>query len=235
MRYHFENYTLVEREDDEVTKRWSLSDFVKLYEKCENMKIVDIIKAEKEAQKLSYFELAKMISKENLHYMEPHNGVIKCIEEDIRQILRNKTPNLEVIKALCKVLDIEDTIEKRLTTLLYKEQNSDSCPGRLSETRKKENQENYLRIQNNVTNKETPLIQTAIVSGLSESIFYDGEWIEPDLYNALIEEKKEINILKHSLLIYRKFPDLIQTFLNNFEMEDEDIKELEKMKIEITC
>ena len=64
--------------------------------------------------------------------------------------------------------------------------------------------------------------------------YYDeGDWIEPDLYYALIEERQEKEMPKKLLLINNQFPNEMKKFLEQFEVEETDTEFMEKIRIEI--
>ena len=63
--------------------------------------------------------------------------------------------------------------------------------------------------------------------------YYEGDWIEPDLYDALIEERQEKEMLKKLLLINDQFPNEMKKFLEQFEVEETDTEFMEKIRIEI--
>ena len=63
--------------------------------------------------------------------------------------------------------------------------------------------------------------------------YYEGDWIEPDLYYALIEERQEKEMPKKLLLINNQFPNEMKKFLEQFEVEETDTKFMEKIRIEI--
>ena len=63
--------------------------------------------------------------------------------------------------------------------------------------------------------------------------YYEGDWIEPDLYYALIEERQEKEMPKKLLLINNQFPNEMKKFLEQFEVEDTDTEFMEKIRIEI--
>nr|WP_144364405.1 hypothetical protein [Lacrimispora amygdalina] len=63
--------------------------------------------------------------------------------------------------------------------------------------------------------------------------YYEGDWIEPDLYYALIEERQEKEMPKKLLLINNQFPNEMKKFLEQFEVEETDTEFMEKIRIEI--
>lgn len=63
--------------------------------------------------------------------------------------------------------------------------------------------------------------------------YYEGVWIEPDLYYALIEERQEKEMPKKLLLINNQFPNEMKKFLEQFEVEETDTEFMEKIRIEI--
>ena len=63
--------------------------------------------------------------------------------------------------------------------------------------------------------------------------YYEGDWIEPDLYYALIEERQEKEMPKKLLLINNQFPNEMKKFLEQFEVEETDTEFMEEIRIEI--
>lgn len=196
--------------------------------------VSDIILMEKEAKGLSYTDLAKMLNGTNSIYKEFYGGVLSNFAEKIKQVLQNKTPDMELVQDLCKVLKIEDNLHQRIAAYRYKSK-KEKQSGRVSELKKEENKINYERIQDDIclSDNEAPLIEEAIIEGFSEQNYYEGEWIEPDLYYALIEERQEQEMLKKLLLINEQFPDEMNKFLEQFEVEETDTEYMEKVRIEI--
>ena len=196
--------------------------------------VSDIILMEKDARGLSYTDLAKMLNGTNSIYKEIYNGVLFSIAEKIKQVLQNKTPDMELVQDLCKVLDIEDNLHQRIAAYRYKSKKVKQS-GRISELKKEENKINYQKIQDDISlsDNRTPLIEEAIIEGLSTQNYYEGEWIEPDLFCTLIEERQEEEMLKKLLLINNQFPNEMKKFLDQFEVEETDTEFMEKIRIEI--
>lgn len=72
--------------------------------------VSDIILMEKDARGLSYTDLAQMLNETNFIYKEIYGGVLPSIAEKIKQVLHNKTPDMELVQNLCKVMNIEDNL-----------------------------------------------------------------------------------------------------------------------------
>ena len=114
----------------------------------DNEKVVsDIILMEKDARGLSYTDLAQMLNETNFIYKEIYGGVLPSIAEKIKQVLHNKTPDMELVQNLCKVMNIEDNLHQRIAAYRYKSKKVKQS-GRISELKKEENKINldYSRI-----------------------------------------------------------------------------------------
>lgn len=201
----------------------------------DNEKVVsDIILMEKDARGLSYTDLAQMLNETNFIYKEIYGGVLPSIAEKIKQVLHNKTPDMELVQNLCKVMNIEDNLHQRIAAYRYKSKKVKQS-GRISELKKEENKINYKKIQDDICSSDdgARLIEEAIIEGFSTQYYYEGDWIEPDLYDALIEERQEKEMLKKLLLINNQFPNEMKKFLEQFEVEETDTEFMEKIRIEI--
>ena len=186
----------------------------------DNEKVVsDIILMEKDARGLSYTDLAQMLNETNFIYKEIYGGVLPSIAEKIKQVLHNKTPDMELVQNLCKVMNIEDNLHQRIAAYRYKSKKVKQS-GRISELKKEENKINYKKIQDDICSSDdgARLIEEAIIEGFSTQYYYEGDWIEPDLYDALIEERQEKEMLKKLLLINNQFPNEMKKFLEQFEV-----------------
>ena len=201
----------------------------------DNEKVVsDIILMEKDARGLSYTDLAQMLNETNFIYKEIYGGVLPSIAEKIKQVLHNKTPDMELVQNLCKVMNIEDNLHQRIAAYRYKSKKVKQS-GRISELKKEENKINYKKIQDDICSSDdgARLIEEAIIEGFSTQYYYEGDWIEPDLYDALIEERQEKEMLKKLLLINNQFPNEMKKFLEQFEVEETATEFMEKIRIEI--
>ena len=201
----------------------------------DNEKVVsDIILMEKDARGLSYTDLAQMLNETNFIYKEIYGGVLPSIAEKIKQVLHNKTPDMVLVQNLCKVMNIEDNLHQRIAAYRYKSKKVKQS-GRISELKKEENKINYKKIQDDICSSDdgARLIEEAIIEGFSTQYYYEGDWIEPDLYDALIEERQEKEMLKKLLLINNQFPNEMKKFLEQFEVEETDTEFMEKIRIEI--
>ena len=189
---------------------------------------------EKDARGLSYTDLAQMLNETNFIYKEIYGGVLPSIAEKIKQVLHNKTPDMELVQNLCKVMNIEDNLHQRIAAYRYKSKKVKQS-GRISELKKEENKINYKKIQDDICSSDdgARLIEEAIIEGFSTQYYYEGDWIEPDLYDALIEERQEKEMLKKLLLINNQFPNEMKKFLEQFEVEETDTEFMEKIRIEI--
>lgn len=196
--------------------------------------VSDIILMEKDARGLSYTDLAQMLNETNFIYKEIYGGVLPSIAEKIKQVLHNKTPDMELVQNLCKVMNIEDNLHQRIAAYRYKSKKVKQS-GRISELKKEENKINYKKIQDDICSSDdgAPLIEEAIIEGFLMQYYYEGDWIEPDLYDALIEERQEKEMLKKLLLINDQFPNEMKKFLEQFEVEETDTEFMEKIRIEI--
>lgn len=196
--------------------------------------VSDIILMEKDARGLSYTDLAQMLNETNFIYKEIYGGVLPSIAEKIKQVLHNKTPDMELVQNLCKVMNIEDNLHQRIAAYRYKSKKVKQS-GRISELKKEENKINYKKIQDDICSSDdgARLIEEAIIEGFSTQYYYEGDWIEPDLYDALIEERQEKEMLKKLLLINNQFPNEMKKFLEQFEVEETDTEFMEKIRIEI--
>lgn len=141
---------------------------------------------------------------------------------------------MELVQNLCKVMNIEDNLHQRIAAYRYKSKKVKQS-GRISELKKEENKINYKKIQDDICSSDdgAPLIEEAIIEGFLMQYYYEGDWIEPDLYDALIEERQEKEMLKKLLLINDQFPNEMKKFLEQFEVEETDTEFMEKIRIEI--
>lgn len=98
--------------------------------------VSDIILMEKDARGLSYTDLAQMLNETNFIYKEIYGGVLPSIAEKIKQVLHNKTPDMELVQNLCKVMNIEDNLHQRIAAYRYKSKKVKQS-GRISELKKK--------------------------------------------------------------------------------------------------
>lgn len=98
--------------------------------------VSDIILMEKDARGLSYTDLAQMLNETNSIYKEIYGGVLPSIAEKIKQVLHNKTPDMELVQNLCKVMNIEDNLHQRIAAYRYKSKKVKQS-GRISELKKK--------------------------------------------------------------------------------------------------
>lgn len=121
--------------------------------------VSDIILMEKDARGLSYTDLAQMLNETNFIYKEIYGGVLPSIAEKIKQVLHNKTPDMELVQNLCKVMDIEDNLHQRIAAYRYKSKKVKQS-GRISELKKEENKINYKKIQDDICSSDdgAPLI-----------------------------------------------------------------------------
>ena len=104
----------------------------------DNEKVVsDIILMEKDARGLSYTDLAQMLNETNFIYKEIYGGVLPSIAEKIKQVLHNKTPDMELVQNLCKVMNIEDNLHQRIAAYRYKSKKVKQS-GRISELKKED-------------------------------------------------------------------------------------------------
>ena len=122
----------------------------------DNEKVVsDIILMEKDARGLSYTDLAQMLNETNFIYKEIYGGVLPSIAEKIKQVLHNKTPDMELVQNLCKVMNIEDNLHQRIAAYRYKSKKVKQS-GRISELKKEENKINYKKIQDDICSVNAP-------------------------------------------------------------------------------
>ncbi len=121
--------------------------------------VSDIILMEKDARGLSYTDLAQMLNETNFIYKEIYGGVLPSIAEKIKQVLHNKTPDMELVQNLCKVMNIEDNLHQRIAAYRYKSKKVKQS-GRISELKKEENKINYKKIQDDICSSDdgAPLI-----------------------------------------------------------------------------
>lgn len=98
--------------------------------------VSDIILMEKDARGLSYTDLAQMLNETNFIYKEIYGGVLPSIAEKIKQVLHDKTPDMELVQNLCKVMNIEDNLHQRIAAYRYKSKKVKQS-GRISELKKK--------------------------------------------------------------------------------------------------
>lgn len=121
--------------------------------------VSDIILMEKDARGLSYTDLAQMLNETNFIYKEIYGGVLPSIAEKIKQVLHDKTPDMELVQNLCKVMNIEDNLHQRIAAYRYKSKKVKQS-GRISELKKEENKINYKKIQDDICSSDdgAPLI-----------------------------------------------------------------------------
>ena len=121
--------------------------------------VSDIILMEKDARGLSYTDLAQMLNETNFIYKEIYGGLLPSIAEKIKQVLHNKTPDMELVQNLCKVMNIEDNLHQRIAAYRYKSKKVKQS-GRISELKKEENKINYKKIQDDICSSDdgAPLI-----------------------------------------------------------------------------
>lgn len=203
--------------------------------------LVQIILMEKDAKGLSYTDLASQILKTDSIYSKLYGGSKDYVADKIKKALQAKGP-MDYLQPLVEVLGIKDDFKLRLQTYYYlkakKKALKESKAGRISEETKKINKELYQDAQKKTENYSHAdngeiFIEEGITKGATELIFYEGNFIEPDLYYSLIEDKLIKDKLKQLLLIIEQFPDVVEEFLKNFKFEEEDIESMKKMEIEI--
>lgn len=212
------------QEDENLTKKQK-----KELEEFYYSTMKERILMEKDKEKMSYTEIASKLIAENSSWCVEFRTPL-VLGEDIRRALSAKKPDPLLLEELYKLFKIENDRVERIKAYRYKNQKQiKKNRGRISNTDKEKNSELAETIKSVVEliNKEGTLIEEATIA--DQKVKYEGEWIDTDIYECIMEEEAEKEAEKKLLekvhLIDDFLPGVVEAIL------DEIIEEaLEKAK-----
>lgn len=184
--------------------------------------IIGKILLEKERQKLSYSDLVRKLKRKGSRWTEQFSGAVPPLADKLKQSLHAKKLDEKLRKELCSVLDIDiDNQLHRIEGYRYNQQFGAQVPrgGRPSIKMQEEKSRQCEAIKENVEATDSTTIEEAILH--SGEVFYEGEWIDRDTHEMLIEEAKEKELIEKILLIHEQEPAILEEFLAQFEFVDD--------------
>lgn len=192
-------------------------------------KIRQRILMEKDKQKITYRELADKLRFKNSRWCVEYRTSVQ-IGADIRRALLAQKPDPLLIEELCKLFKIKDDRVERIKAYRYENQKQiKTNSGRVSNTNKEKNSKLAEAIESvvDLSHEEGTLIEEATIA--DQKVKYEGEWIDTDIYECIMEEEAEKEAEKKLLekvhLIDDFLPGVVEAIL------DEIIEEaLEKAK-----
>lgn len=183
--------------------------------------------AVRESRGISYSQLELMLNNKLNIYGYSADYIRKSIEaEKLEENLCN---------ALCKVLDIYPDDEKNIGSVIAYRYLKERVPkrGKPSKQEIEGNKQRYEDIKKDLEKEGGFSEESIIMDSYTQTYSYNGIECDWDIYVEFMEEDLKKDILKKILAIYDIFPQAIEQFLEVFEFEKEDLKQLDNIDIEI--
>lgn len=184
---------------------------------------INRIRMERETQGLSYYDIELLL----------HDSTLSS--EYIRKAIESGRIDDYLLDALNKVLGINpDDKHYSQTVTAYRYNKARKLKsGRMSKKDIAARKELRTSIEEKLKKNNNESEEEAIIQSSKERYFYDGIECDEDMYYELMDEDIIIEKLKTLFLINELFPEEVDDFIDNFELDESDKEYLKNIDIKI--